>query len=215
MLTSNISGARDWGIVNGSTGTVAGYITTDGVLPSYVLFKADAAIAGMPKLKITPLGSDTPIVFENTWPIPMLSKRLLRTVNRNTKEKVTINIRHFPLQLAYALTIHKAQGMSEDYACIDIVQEKRGATGGQLPYVALSRVRTSMGLLLLRKVDLNSDVNRFAKCSDREKLLKEFERMEELQRACIDAMGYGEEDEELSEKIDAMERESMARSMMM
>lgn len=48
----------------------------------------------------------------------------------------------FPLDWAWALTIHKCQGMSLDYAIIDI--EKTFLPGQA--YVALSRVRSTSGL---------------------------------------------------------------------
>ena len=207
ILTSNLDGARDWGIVNGSTGTVEGYITLNGVIPDYVLFKPDAALEGMPTLSLTVAGSNEKMVFKNTWPIPMVYKKYERT-DRVTKQKVYFGIRHFPLQLAYALTIHKAQGMTEDFAVIDIVQA--GSTGGgQLPYVALSRVRSLQGLLLVQKLDLNSDLNKFAKSKDRDDLLAEFDRMEQIQRRCIVAMGYEEEDRIKSEELDALEKRLM------
>lgn len=49
-----------------------------------------------------------------------------------------------PLRLAYALTIHKSQGLTLDRALIDI----RAAREPGQAYVALSRVRTMGGLLL-------------------------------------------------------------------
>jgi ATP-dependent exoDNAse (exonuclease V) alpha subunit len=54
-------------------------------------------------------------------------------------------IRQFPLIPATAITIHKSQGMSMDWAIIDL---KRSFAPGQV-YVALSRLRSTDGLVLL------------------------------------------------------------------
>ena len=62
-------------------------------------------------------------------------------------EKETGSFIQFPLQLGYALTIHKAQGKTLDRVIIDIV---RGAfVFGQL-YVALSRTRRKADMLIKR-----------------------------------------------------------------
>ena len=62
-------------------------------------------------------------------------------------EKETGSFIQFPLQLGYALTIHKAQGKTLDRVIIDI---DRGAfTHGQL-YVALSRTRKKEDMLIKR-----------------------------------------------------------------
>ena len=62
-------------------------------------------------------------------------------------EKETGSFIQFPLQLGYALTIHKAQGKTLDRVIIDI---DRGAFAhGQL-YVALSRTRRKADMLIKR-----------------------------------------------------------------
>ncbi len=48
----------------------------------------------------------------------------------------------YPLRLAYAMTIHKAQGLTLDSAYLDI----RAAREPGQAYVAVSRVRTLAGL---------------------------------------------------------------------
>ncbi|KAJ5183745.1 hypothetical protein N7492_001361 [Penicillium capsulatum] len=57
----------------------------------------------------------------------------------------------FPVVLAYAITVHKAQGLTLDYAVLDISQSEF-ATG--LRYVAVSRVRTLQGILFSTTFDL-------------------------------------------------------------
>ena len=53
--------------------------------------------------------------------------------------------KQFPLILAYAVTIHKCQGLSLDCAIVDLSDEVFSAG---MAYVALSRVRSLSGLYL-------------------------------------------------------------------
>ena len=60
------------------------------------------------------------------------------------RDKTSAAFTQFPLRLSYALTIHKAQGLTLDSAYVDV----RAAREPGQAYVALSRVRTLAGLHL-------------------------------------------------------------------
>ncbi len=64
-------------------------------------------------------------------------------------EKVRATMRQFPIKLAWAMTIHKAQGMTLDLLECDVSQS---FAAGQT-YVALSRVRSREGLRLTEEIE--------------------------------------------------------------
>lgn len=90
----------------------------------------------------------TPEVWEN----------INYTVNPETKAITEDKIGSFtqmPLRLAWAITIHKSQGLTFEKAIIDA----QGAFAHGQTYVALSRCKSLEGLVLKSKIDSNQIIN--------------------------------------------------------
>lgn len=109
------------------------------------------------------------VKFENgdEVPVPLYTWENKRyTLNKDTNEideKILGSFTHFPLKLAWAVTVHKSQGLTFEKAILDL----SGAfTQGQV-YVALSRLTSLDGLVLSSKIptdgfDISSSMREFS-----------------------------------------------------
>lgn len=106
--------------------------------------------------KITDLGSsyievtlrdeDKKLVIE-----PMLWQNKKYTIDgkKELEEEIVGKFEQYPIKLAWAVTVHKSQGLTFDRAIIDV---GRAFAPGQV-YVALSRLRSLDGLVLRTKIN--------------------------------------------------------------
>ncbi len=107
------------------------------------------------------------IRFESGMPIVLTNDgkevhvRRMRWSRPHTSSSAHIS--QLPLRLAWAITVHKSQGMTLDEAAMDLSNVFVAGQG----YVALSRLRTLSGLHLLGVNDLAFSVDSYVRKKDR------------------------------------------------
>lgn len=134
FLKNDYSGKQQF--YNGKIGTVKS-LENDNVVVSFTDGSADVDVERF--------------LWEN-------KKYVLNEENGEIEEKLKGSYLHFPLRLAWAITIHKSQGLTFERAIIDI--EKAFAPGQM--YVALSRLTSLNGLVLTNPISnlkVGNDVN--------------------------------------------------------
>ncbi len=108
----------DMGYINGSLGEVIGFDDSE-------------EHGKLPKVRLT--DGSTLLVEPETWSV------------ENDSGKVIASFQQIPLRLAWAITVHKSQGMTLEAAEINLSQTFERGQG----YVALSRLKSLTGLKLL------------------------------------------------------------------
>lgn len=123
--------------------------------PEQLTLKEGAVVMGTKNLPLIGLWNGSLGIvtgFERGTNYPIIETRDGRTLTVAPAEwaveeggKVRAKITQVPLRLAWAITVHKSQGMSLDAAVVDLSRAFEYGQG----YVALSRVRTLEGLFVL------------------------------------------------------------------
>ncbi len=127
-------------------------------------------IATVDSIKIDDDGTVIMVKFNGTNIMLQLEKYEWRNIRFNVDERTTEieeeiigTFTHYPIKLAWAITVHKSQGLTFEKAVIDV----GGAFAAGQIYVALSRLTALDGLILTSKISfrgINNDaqVERYA-----------------------------------------------------
>ena len=119
-------------------------------------------IATVDSIKIDDEGTVIMVKFNGTDILLQLEKYEWRNIRFNVDERTTEieeeiigTFTHYPIKLAWAITVHKSQGLTFEKAVIDV----GGAFAAGQIYVALSRLTSLDGLILTSKISFRGISN--------------------------------------------------------
>jgi hypothetical protein len=182
--------------------TVKGFVGGTNDKVDYVLVGLDETTENLPSFTLhTPDGD---VTYANTFPIPRYISYHSKTQKcvDNTEVYQSLGCHYFPLTLAYALTIHKAQGVTTDNAIIEINDCKLP----QQPYVAMSRIRSMNGLRFKSLPRLHS-LNKMANSDDLRLLSIELERLPQLMTSVLSSLNLLQEDHNIVQRMEQEDNE--------
>ena len=137
MMTVNVN-VED-GLVNGVTGTVKAFIKNHNGIISTILVEFDNIRVGEKAIKSSK--------YKTKYPKAVPVDRHKGMYQKQGKIGAQISRMQFPLTLAWAVTIHKCQGLTLTQIVVDMKNGKKFNKGQA--YVAFSRVKSIDGLYLL------------------------------------------------------------------
>ena len=130
MLTTNIDVSD--GLTNGTTGSVTNIIRNDAGIPHIILVHFECSSVGENACLASPYK------HISACSVPIHKGQATFTIRGRTSCQASCT--QFPLTLAWAVTIHKCQGLTLPEIVVDMSPKKGKFSGGQA-YVAFSRVR--------------------------------------------------------------------------
>ena len=144
MLTKNIS--KSDGLLNGKRGFVHEIDETNGIV--WVVFQEDIGNIARIKEKRKPKN-----YCDKATPIYLWKQVVNFPLNGKKRKGPRVQRKNqFPLVLAYATTIHKAQGLTLEYVIADLKRKSKRAVPAGAFYTAVTRVK-KLDKLFLRHFD--------------------------------------------------------------